>query len=139
MQTECIPDKQTLMRAFNTHFFDFINDIVSIFPENDDLVYAKNSFETIKKANPTAILKSWYNFVYTPYKDVIEQGNISFFFDKDYRTDLNHIHNSGEIMKMIDKIREPIKNMGDSNKAHSTKYIQNLSKLSLLYNDACAM
>jgi hypothetical protein len=40
---------------------------------------------------------------------------------------------ANEIMKMIDKIREPIKSMGESNLAHTTKYIQNLSKLSLHY------
>jgi hypothetical protein len=132
-------DKTTISRAFNSHFFEFIDDILRIFPENRELKDAKTAFELFKKFNPTSIIKAWQTFVYTPYKDVIEQGNITFFFDKDYRTDLDHIHNSGEIMKIIDKIREPIKNMGDSNKAHSTKYIQNLSKLSLLYNDACAM
>lgn len=136
LQRETLPDKSTLMRAFNTHFFDFIDDIISVFPENTDLVYAKKSFETIKRGNPTMILKAWYTFVYLPYKDVIETGNIAFFFDKDYKDDLNHIQNANEIMKMIDKIREPIKSMGGANQEHSTRYIQNLSKLSCSYNQA---
>ena len=29
----------------------------------------------------------------------------------------------------------PIKEMGDANKEHTSKYIQNLSKLSMMYND----
>ena len=127
-------DKSTLMRAFNTHFFEFLDDIIAIFPENKDISIARTSFDTIKKANPTAILKAWYQFVYMPYKDVIEGGDINFFFDKDYRSDLSHLSNSNEIMKTIDKIREPIRSMGDSNKAHSIKYIQNLSKLSFMYS-----
>jgi hypothetical protein len=135
-QYETQVDKTTLLRAFNNLFFDFIQDIIEVFPENADLVYAKKSFETIKKMNPTMIAKSWYTFVYTPYKDVIERGDITFFFDKDYKNDLTTVKNANEIMKMIDKIREPIRNMGDSNLAHTTKYIQNLSKLSLLYQDA---
>ena len=126
-------DKTTLLRAFNTHFFEFLSDIISIFPDDNDLAVAKTSFETIKKMNPTMIAKSWYTFVYQPYKDVIERGDISFFFDKDYKSDLTTVKNANEIMKMIDKIREPIKNMGESNMAHTTKYIQNLSKLSLHY------
>ena len=42
--------------------------------------------------------------------------------------------NAGEIMKAIDKIREPVRNMGDENKAHTMRYIQNLCKLSDVYN-----
>lgn len=126
-------DKSTILRAFNTHFFDFLNDIISIIPDNHDISVAKNSFETIKRANPTIILKVWYQFVYSPYKDVIEQGNISFFFEKDYGSDLANLNNAADIMKTIDKIRQPIKEMSDENKAHSAKYIQNLSKLSMTY------
>lgn len=125
-------DKSTLMRAFNKHFFDFIDDIIGIFPENTDLASAKTSFETIKKANPSAISKAWFHFIYTPYKDVIDGGNITFFFEKDYSSDLANLSNSNEIMKIIDKIREPIRSMSDTNKEHSVKYIQNLSKLSVM-------
>lgn len=127
-------DKTTLMRAFNKHFFDFLDDIITIFPENKDIVIAKTSFETIKKANPSAILKAWYQFVYNPYQEVIDSGNITFFFEKDYGSDLANLSNSNEIMKMIDKIRDPIRSMSDTNKEHSMKYIQNLSKLSMMYN-----
>lgn len=126
-------DKSTYLRAFNTHFFEFIDDIVSIIDENDEIVYAKTSFDTIRRANPTAILKVWFNFVHTPYKYVIEQGDISFFFEKDYKADLAHLANASEIMNIIDTIRIPIKNMSDVNRSHSVKYIQNLSKLSTLY------
>jgi len=107
---------------------------MSIFPENDDLKLAKTSFETAKKANPTLILKAWFNYVYTPYKDVIDAGNIDFFFEKDYGSDLSTLSNANEIMKMIDKIRQPIKEMSAENKAHTAKYVKNLSQISALYN-----
>ena len=126
-------DKSTLMRAFNNHFFEFIDDIIRIFPENNDIAISKTSFSTIKMANPSIIIKSWYTFVYLPYKEVIEQGTISFFFDKDYSQDLADVSNSTQIMKIIDSLREPVKNMNDKNKEHSMKYIQNLSKLSFMY------
>jgi len=126
-------EKSTYMRAFNSHFFDFIDDLIRIIDENDDVVYARTSFDTIRRANPTAILKAWYAFVYSPYKEVIETGDITFFFEKDYKSDLAHLSNANNIMAIIDTIRHPIKNMSDSNRAHSVKYIQNLSKLSTLY------
>ena len=128
-------DKSSILRAFNTHFFDFIEDLLGIFPNNNDLVLAKSSFDTIKKANPTAIIKSWVKFVYIPYKDVIDNGDISFFFDKDYSEDLSSVSNANKILNIIDTLRAPIKEMGDTNKEHTIKYIQNLSKLSMMYND----
>jgi hypothetical protein len=126
-------DKSTISRTFNTHFFEFLDDIISIFPENSEISTARSSFEMIKKANPSAIIKVWHSYVYSPYKEVINSGNIDFFFDKDYGSDLSNLSNSNEIMKIIDKIRGPIKSMGDANRAISAKYIQNLSKLSVLY------
>lgn len=126
-------DKITILRAFNNHFFDFVKHIVDIFPDNHDLQITQTSLQTIKKANPTAILKAWDYFIYTPYKSVIEEGNITFFFEKDYSNDLVYMANSQKIMDVIDTLREPIKMMSETNKNISMKYIQNLSKLSNMY------
>jgi hypothetical protein len=127
-------DKSTVLKAFNTLFFSFLDDISSIFPENTDIVMAKTTFETIKKFNVTIIIKTWFQQVYTPYKDQVTQGDISFFIDKDYKGDLSHLTNSKEIMDTIDKIRDPIRQMGEENKNHSLKYIQKLSHLSEIYS-----
>lgn len=126
-------EKSNILKAFNNHFFEFIDDILLIFPNNVDLLGAKKSFELIKRANPTAILKAWFSFVYSPYISEIEAGNISFFFEKNYADDLSILQNGGEIMKTIDSFRKPVSEMSDTNKEHTMKYIQNLSKLSLVY------
>lgn len=126
-------DKSTVLKAFNNHFIDFIQDVSNIFPENDDIKSTKTALEFLKKANPSSIVKAWHYFVYVQYKDVIQSGDITFFFDKDYKDDLNHMKNSNEIMKAIDKIREPVKQMSNENKAHTMKYIQNLCRLSDVY------
>ena len=126
-------DKSSVLKAFNTHFFAFIDDIIRIFPDSQDIKNSKVAFELFKKANPTSILKAWYQFVYFPYRDVIESGYIEFFVDKDYNNDLTQMPNANEILKIIDTLREPIREMSEVNKAHSLKYIQNLSKLSEMY------
>lgn len=128
-------DKSTYSRAFNTHFFEFLDDIIAIFPENTDIKAARLSFDTIKRANPSIIIKVWYTFVYLPYKEILDSGDITFFINKDYKEDLSTLGNSSDIMKIVDKLRDPLRNMGETNKQHSTKYIQNLCKLSVLYND----
>ena len=127
--------KSTILKTFNTHFFEFIDDVIRIFPENKDVKNARSSFEMIKHANPTAIVKAWYKFVYSPYINVIESGDITFFFDKDYSSDINHLANSNEIMRIIDTIRDQVRSMSDVEHGYSMKYIQNLSKLSSIYID----
>ena len=128
-------DKSTMLRAFNKHFFDFLDDIISIFPEREELIDARNSFDIIKRANPTAIAKAWNKHVYLKYKDIIDNSDITFFFEKDYSKDLEKLSNAEKIMNTINSIREPISQMNDTNKAHCAKYIQNLSKLSNIYID----
>jgi hypothetical protein len=127
-------DKTTLLRSFNTHLFEFLDDVIRIFPDNLDIQIAKTSFQTIKRANPTAIVKVWYNFIYAPYRDIIDSGNITFFFEKDYSQDLAVLQNSSEIMKIVDTLRGPVSNMNGTEKDFTMKYLQNLSKLSMLYN-----
>lgn len=127
-------DKTTLLRTFNTHLFEFIDDIIRIFPDNKDIQTAKLSFQTIKKANPTAIIKVWYTNIYLHYNEQIDNGNIDFFFQKDYSEDLSPLSNSKEIIKIIDTLRVPVSNMSETEQGFTIKYLQNLSKISMLYN-----
>ena len=127
-------DKSTLSRAFNTHLLEFLDDVINIYPDNQDIIKARSSIEKIKKANPALIVKAWYQKVYMPYQSIIDVGDISFFFDKDYSQDLQSVSNAGEIMSMINKLREPVRGMNDENKDHCMTYLQNLCKISAAYS-----
>jgi hypothetical protein len=126
-------DKSTVLRGFNNLFFEFIDDIIRIFPENKDLRDVRNAFEFFKKANPTSMIKSWEHFVCQPYKSVIETGDLSFFCDKDYNSDLSYLKNSDDIMRAIDRVRDPVKQMDSANKETAMKYVKNLCTLSSIY------
>ena len=126
-------DKKILLRTFNTHLFEFLDDVIRIFPDNLDIQTAKTSFYAIKQANPTIIIKTWFQYIYTPYKGTIDSGNIEFFFSKDYSADLAYVANSKEVLKIVDTLREPVSNMTEQQKQFTMEYLQNLSKLSLLY------
>jgi hypothetical protein len=128
-------DKSTVLRGFNTHFFEFLDEVIRILPDNRDIHDAKTTFEIIKKANPTAIIKAWQIFVCNKYKDVIEKGDMNFFFEKDYSEDLIYLHNSSDIMKTIDVIRGPLKMLSEDSKEASLLYIKNLCKLSNMYSN----
>jgi hypothetical protein len=128
-------DKTIVLRAFNKQFFDFFDDLLRIYPSNPEILTAKSTFETFKSFNPTSIIKVWYSSVYVPYKPQIDAGDVSFFAEKDYSTELqsNQIANLQKVLAMIDNVRQPIQTMDDANKAHSAKHIKNLSKLSEAY------
>jgi hypothetical protein len=125
-----------LVSVFNNHFSDFVNDIQNVFPDDPDILTAKNSLLAIRKANPKLLVKIWIKFVYTPYKSEIDAGDINFFLTKDYSDDLANAKNdnSDKIMESIDRLRKPVKEMSAENQAKTMKYIQNLTKLSELYN-----
>jgi len=127
-------DKSTTLRAFNAHFDEFVNDILSVFPENTDIRSAKNIVLMARKANVTIIIKLWFTSIYSLYKDKIDNGDLEFFINKDYSQDLNGVSNSNDILSSIDALRKPIAQMSEVNKEHSLKYIQNLCKLSQLYS-----
>ena len=121
-----------ILTLFNDHFGEFINDIQSVFPEDVDILSAKNALLAIRKANPKMIVKIWNSFIVSKYRSEIELGNLDFFMNKDYSNDVSASQNSDKIMESIDRLREPIRNMGPENQAKVMKYIQNLTKLAEL-------
>jgi hypothetical protein len=121
-----------ILTAFNDHFIEFLNDVQSVFPEDADILTAKNALTAIRKANPKMIVKIWRVFIADKYRDQITAGDITFFIDKDYGADVSTAQNSDKIMDSINRLREPIRNMGPDNQAKVMKYIQNLTKLSEL-------
>lgn len=121
-----------ILAAFNDHFLELLNDIQCVFPEDADILTAKNALTAIRKANPKMIVKIWRVFIAEKYRDHILAGDISFFIDKDYGADVSTAQNSDKIMDSINRLREPIRNMGPDNQAKVMKYIQNLTKLSEL-------
>ena len=119
-----------ILQAFNTHFFDFVADIESVFPEDLDIVTAKNALLAVRKANPRFILKVWKSAIVGKYREQIMASDIGFFIDKDYSSDVSSAESGGKIMECIDRLRTPIRNMGLENQSKTMEYIRNLTILS---------
>ena len=118
--------------AFNDHFIEIVSDIQNVFPEDADILTAKNALITIRKANPKMIVKIWNAYIVGKYKSEIESGNLEFFMNKDYSQDVSGASNSDKIMESINRLREPIKHMTPESQAKTMKYIQNLTKLAAM-------
>lgn len=128
-------DKSILLTAFNTQFYDFLDDIENVFMNDSAIKRAKNALILIKKVNPALVIKLWYKYIVVNYESEIENNNINFFIEKDYKNDLRYLNSSDDIMKHIDSLRGPVRNMGESNKKKSFMYIKNLCILSRLYSE----
>ena len=127
-------DKTTVLRAYNNMLFEFMGEIQTLFPDNNDIKDAILGLEFFKKLNPTSIIKAWQYFVCDRYRAEIEKGDISFFCEKDYKSDLTYMPNSEKIMNAIQKIRDPINDLNQENKTTAFTYIKSLCKLSEIYS-----
>ena len=123
----------TILSGFNNHFEEFIDSIQSVFPNDVDILASKNALKQIRKANPKLIIKIWKEFIVDKYDTEINKGDIRFSIDKDYNQDISGLDSSNKIMDGIDRLRKPIRDMGEKNQAVSMSYIANLSKISKIY------
>lgn len=121
-----------ILSVFNDHFAEFVTDIQNVFPNDADILTAKNALLAIRKANPKLLVRVWITYIVTPYKQQIDAGDIEFFISKDYANDLSRNDHSEKILEAINRLRAPIRQMSPDSQAKTMKYIQNLSKLALM-------
>jgi hypothetical protein len=130
--------KSIVLKGFNSYFFEFLDTVISYFPERDELQTSKTLLETAKRANPTILIKVWFSHVCTPYVNEINNADFDFFLHKDYSNDVNTTPNVGiehnKIIDFIDKMREPMKYTTPEQKNIIFTYVQNLSKMSFQYS-----
>ena len=125
----------SVLKAFNSHLLEFLDDIIQVFPKDIDLKATRLFLYGMTKAKPRGIIKIWKLYFIGSYKKQIEAGNFSFFIEKDYTEDVGEGFegNKNELLASINQMRIKIRDMEDINKQKSMKYIQNLTKLCNLY------
>jgi len=123
----------SILKAFNNHLLEFIDDLIVIFPEDLDIRTSKTFIQGIIKVNPKMISKYYYDNIALKYKNQLENGDISFFINKDYNTDLGEDWKTNKIKGTMDRWRNILKNTKTENKNKAMKYFQNLSKLTEIY------
>ena len=124
-----------ILKGFNDHFMELVEDIERVFPDDTDISTVKNSFTELRKANPKMVIKVYKEQIIDLYRDQIESGNIDFFIDKDYKKDVGNIQDSEYILNKINILRDPVRNMEKADQQKVIKYIQNLSKLCDAYHN----
>ena len=131
--------KQEYLKAFNNQLTELLEEILKIFPGHVDIISLKNTMYTVRRANPSILIKAWHEYIFTPYADKIYSGDLDYFLNKDYTNDTRDLTSSKKTraIESINMIKEPIKNMDNENKIISMQYISNITKLSDLYKGCC--
>jgi hypothetical protein len=123
-------DKSIILKTFNNHLVEFMDDILLIFPDESELKTANAFLLNLKKINPKSIISTWYESIGLIYYNEIMSGDFEFFENKDYKNDIGQ---TSKIINTVEKIKKNVKTTTDDNKEKAMKYLQNLTKLSMLY------
>lgn len=130
--------KSVCLNNFIDQTFQLLDDILLIVPHDNDILTAKTYISTIKRSNPKLIIASWHECVTVKYKKEIDDGDFEFALKNNYETDLlDHYQKDSEnhmyFTNIIQKLRNIACSLDENNKQILTKYIQNLSNLSIVY------
>jgi uncharacterized protein (UPF0305 family) len=124
----------SILKVFNEQLLEFVDDLLRLFPNDPDLKASKVAVRALKKVNPRALIINWQYYVTNKYKKEILEGDIDFFINKNYDNDIVDVEDKGGATEAIERLRPALRKIGQENKDKATKYLQNLTKLSQLYN-----
>ena len=123
----------SILKIFNNQLSEFLDDLITLFPNDVDLKASRMAVNALKKVNPKSLLTNWKYYVTDKYKKQIFEGDINFFLTKDYENDITDVEDKGAAMKAINRLKPALNKIGDANKLKASKYLINLTKLSELY------
>lgn len=122
----------TLLGAFNKLLINFIDDLITIFPEEIKFKVFKNAISSLKKINPRKVHSIFVEYIEI-YRNPLISRDENFFLNNDYKTIIDNSNTSETDMnQLINKLKSHWRNseLTDTNKENIWKYLENLIKLS---------
>jgi hypothetical protein len=124
--------QKSLKEVFCNQLLEFIDDILTIFPNNLDLKTGKTFIVGLTKVSKKKLIGIWKTSVVDIYEEAIMKGDKEYFINKDYSEDLGE-GGTDRMMNVIEDVRLLIRNTSEENKDKAIKYLQNLTKICKLY------
>jgi hypothetical protein len=121
----------SLLKVFNNHLVEFLEDFQRVI-NSKDIKAAILFINTTKNLNPSIFIKGWYNYICIPYKNKIEEGDFTFFLEKDYTNDIDSDDNDN-ILNIIKMVRKELEKLNEEDRKKVIKYVQNLTKICEMY------
>ena len=129
METET---QKSLKQVFCTQLIEFMDDVLTIFPNNLDLKTGKTFIIGLTKVSKKKLVEIWKTSVVDIYEREIMNGDTEYFINKDYREDLGE-GGTDKMMSVIEDVRKLMRKTSKENKNKAIKYLQNLTKICKLY------
>ena len=124
--------QKTLKQLFCTQLIEFMDDIISIFPNNLDLKTGKTFIVGLTKVSKKKLIGIWKTSVVDVYEEAILKGDKEYFINKDYSEDLGEV-GTDKMMSVIEDVRALMRKTSEKNKEKAMKDLQNLTKICKLY------
>ena len=125
-------NQKTLKELFCNQLLEFMDDILTIFPNNLDLKTGKTFIVGLTKVSKRKLIWIWKTSVVDIYEEAIMKGDKEYFINKDYSEDLGE-GGTDKMMSVVEDVRVLIRNTSEENKDKAIKYLQNLTKICKLY------
>ena len=125
---------------FNNKLTNFIDDLIIVFPNDNDFKLFKNTINLVKLANNKLLLKYFKLGVNEEFQNNILNKNENFFLDNNYRSVLDNsqiatvINKDNVNDKLIEKLKEYWTQLNDDNIETVWNYFNILLQLSKKIN-----
>lgn len=125
-------DQQLRIDTFNALFFDFLNDLSVLFPNDKTLAFCRSSATAIKMVDPKFIVKEFKTGI-SPFTERILKKDEEYFMKAEF------VENFGNDHYIINEINRVINIWKDPGTSQETKkmiwnYVIKLTKLSKTIN-----
>lgn len=116
---------QSYLKIFITQLLNFIDDLILLYPSDNDFKLFKNGINLLNRTNPRKIVHLFREYV-DKYEQRIMSRDETFFLQNDY----DEIQKTENILESMNKLKNYWKDLNDSNKEKVWKYFEVLIKLS---------
>jgi hypothetical protein len=130
-------DKQFILKTFKNEFSEYFKFIKKNFKfEKSEIRYMENIINLFVKFNSVKLIQIWFTYFSIPYGNSILEGNLKYFIDKDYNSEIKLFEqeeNLNYLLTVIEKTKKELLALDESLKKECVNHLQNLTKLSIMY------
>lgn len=112
---------------FNDTIEEFLDDIIRVFPEDDDMQLYKFGLKGMRIASPKTVCQEYYQGVTIPYYDKISSKDEKFFMEHDFTEVKNDVPDG---VRILNKTLNYWKELSSEDKEAVWKYLKVLCVLS---------
>lgn len=116
-----------LLEKFNRTFNEFVDDLITVFPNDAEFRMVQLAIKGIHFAAPDALHAGFRERVVIPFGDKILSKDEDFFLGADYS---KHTTDVEDAERIINKVKQMYKQMNDNDRAIVWKYMRVLVLLS---------